>query len=838
MRLFTSFLFFIAASLPCISSQAQLPTAYNPAEIKLALKKLNTVGTVLFVAAHPDDENTRLLSYLASEKLLRTCYLSITRGDGGQNLIGKEQGDLLGVIRTNELMMARSIDGAEQYFTRAVDFGYSKSPDETLNFWNHDSVLADVVYLIRKLQPDVIITRFPTTGEGGHGHHTASAILAGEAFKAAADSTKFPNQLNTVGVWQAKSLWWNTFNFGSSNTTSESQLHFDAGVFNNLLGKSYSEIAAQSRSQHKSQGFGVAVNRGKNIEYFKPIAGDTACSNLFCDMDLSWSRIKGAEKIKTQCQKLLKQFDMENPMATTKGLIEVRNELTKLSNTHWREQKLKEVDRLILACSRIWFEAVADNYYAVPGDSMKVKFNCIGYSGVDAQVKNISLSGIFDSTVSKSLVSKELFSVENKFILPSATPFSNHYWLAKKHDSKRYNVSDLALVGKPVNDAALKLNLSITILNQDFQFSLPVRYKWTDPVEGEKYRAVDVVPAATINFNEKVCMMVNNQPQKIKVTVHSFKDSLTGTVRIDVPEIFSVSPSSFPVSFNKKGEEKTFEFTLSSIINNTQLEQSEIPLYGKTSNIHAVFTSGGKSLSFSHQELKYNHIPYQLIFSEASLKVSSLQLAIKGKNIGYIEGAGDEVAQCLGQMGYSVTQLAEADLQNENLAKYDAIIAGVRAYNTNDWMMNCQTKLMEYVNNGGNYIVQYNTNNNLGKLTQSIGPYPFKISRDRVTDEEAAINFLVAEHPIVNSPNKITDADFKNWVQERGIYFAQDYDKNYQAIFSCNDANEKPLLGSTITTTYGKGNFTYTGLAFFRQLPAGVPGAYRLLANIISMGKK
>ncbi len=817
------YLFFV----PGIHAQ---PSSYNPSDIKIALQKLNTLGTVLYIAAHPDDENTRLLAYMAREKNLRTCYLSLNRGEGGQNLIGKEQGALLGLIRTNELLMARSIDGAEQYFTRVIDFGYSKTPEETFTFWNHDSVLADVVYTIRKLQPDVIITRFPTTGEGGHGHHTASAILAGEAFKAAADPKQFTYQLTTVKPWQAKTLYWNTFNFGNNNTQRDDQMKIDAGVFNPLLGKGYSEIAAMSRSQHKSQGFGVPVGRGVNLEYLKNIAGDTTCTTLFCNNDFTWNRIPGTTKIKALCAKALNEFDFNNPQKILPTLIQAYDEISLLKDDYWRTQKLKEVQQLILSCAGIWYEAVAGNYYVTPGDSLNLKFNIIGYTGSNATLTDINFNGMFDSTFTKSLDRNQFVSIEKTVKLPSDIALNNHYWLKENHETARYNVNDLSLVGTPVNAAALQVSFKLKINDHDFNLTAPVRYKWTDPVEAEKYRALNIVPPATINFNESVCMMVNNQPRKIKISVRAFTDNLKGKIILSTPVNTIAEPSAFEVSFSKKDEVQTFEFTLKPTASNKLI-------FDNNPVIKASFNSATKSYSYSLQELNYNHIPHQLIFSAAELKVSNVNLQIEGKNIGYIDGAGDDVAQSLQQVGYHITILKEENIKNDNLNIYDAIVAGVRAYNTNEWMFSYQNKLMDYVKNGGNYIVQYNTNNNLSKINTSLGPYPFKISRNRVTNEHAEMKFDVPQHPVLNKPNKITTDDFNNWIQERGIYFATEADSNYSNIFSANDAGEKSLSGSTLIAHYGKGNYVYTGLVFFRELPAGVPGAYRLFANMLALPK-
>src|SRR6201993_720243 len=324
-------LLFLFVSISLLHAHAQ--QEWNASEILQNIEKLNVCGSVLYIAAHPDDENTRLLAYLSKERKLRTGYLSCTRGDGGQNLIGKEQGEMLGLVRTQELLAARRIDGAEQFFTRANDFGFSKNPKETFSIWNKDSILADVVLAIRKFKPDVIICRFPTTGEGGHGHHTASAILALEAFDAAADPTKFPEQLAYTQTWQAKRIFWNTFNFGGTNTTAPDQLKIDVGVFNPLLGKSYGEIAADSRSMHKSQGFGSAKVRGESIEYFKQLKGDKANTDLFESINQTWARFTATASLQKTIDDGIKKYNPQLPEKIVADLVAIYKELKQLDES-------------------------------------------------------------------------------------------------------------------------------------------------------------------------------------------------------------------------------------------------------------------------------------------------------------------------------------------------------------------------------------------------------------------------------------------------------------------------------------------------------------------------
>lgn len=821
--------YFILSFILIISLKisAQYLAPFSSAEILQGLKKLNTLGSVLYIAAHPDDENTRLLAYLAKENKLRTGYLSLTRGDGGQNLIGKEQGDALGLIRTQELLAARRVDGAEQFFTRANDFGYSKTPEETLAFWNKDSVLYDVVLAIRKFKPDVIICRFPTTGEGGHGHHTASALLAVEAFDAAADSEKFKDQLTYTQVWKAKRLLWNTFNFGGTNTTAPDQLKMDVGVFNPLLGKGYGEVASESRSMHKSQGFGSARGRGSLTEYFKLLKGDTTNSDIFSGMDQTWQRI-GQAKIQKLIEACIKKYDPSFPELSLAQLTLIYKQIESLETNdpyilYWKQLKLKETENLLLACAGLWMEASCSDYLTIPGNSISLSAQIIKRNNCEAKLLNVNYLNVFDTVTSLSLKNNELVTFKHMEKLNNTTPFSNPYWLNEKHTSGLFSVAQRTLIGKPENDPALKVIFKVEVNGLILSIDRGVIYKYTDPVKGEVYRPAEILPPVTLNLSEKVYMFSDNKSKTLQLIVKANQPNAKGSVNFNVPEGWKVEVKNNEFNLLAKGEEVVVEAVLTpgALSNNGKLQC--------TATVNSVkYTKGIK-------RIEYDHIPYQFILSDAEANLVKTDLKINGTTIGYIPGAGDDVAGCLKQIGYNVTILTDDLLSNEDLFKYSAIITGVRAYNTTERLQVHYGKLMQYVNNGGNLIVQYNTNNRIGPVAAKICPYPFTISRDRVTDENADMRILKPTHSAFTFPNTITAKDFEGWVQERGIYFASDMDKNFESMLSINDPTEKASEGSLIIAKYGKGNFVYSGLAFFRQLPAGVPGAYRLFINLLSL---
>ncbi len=811
------FLFFVAFFC---EAKAQTPKSYTSSEILLQLKKLNVLGSVLYVAAHPDDENTRLLAYLANEKLYRTGYLSLTRGDGGQNLIGDEQGVDLGLIRTQELLAARRIDGAEQFFSRAFDFGFSKSPEEAMKFWGHDKILSDVVWVIRKFRPDVIITRFPTTGEGGHGHHTASAILAGEAFDAAADSTKFPEQLKYVSVWQAKRLLWNTFNFGSTNTQNENQFKMECGDYNPILGKSYGEIAAASRSQHKSQGFGVPAQRGSVIEYLKTLKGTAPVNDLFDDVDVNWSRINEASFTKS-INKLIEKFDVSHPEKMVPVLVDLYKKLEILPEDYWRNKKLEEVKGLIQNCSGLFMDATTSTQYGVQGDSLKINLVVNNRTGANILSADAYLNDdyvIFDQ-LTKNKNSEKSYTM---FIRPTAK-LTQPYWLQSPMEKGSFNVTDQQQIGKGESDP-ISVIFSMLIDGKEFKFTKPVRYKFTDPVKGELYQPVNVIPAFSVSSIPKLRINRGSSAWEIK----SFKEKnlFRNYVKISNGSVLGFSNDAVLV--------KNQTIRINGLLIDPLLDNN-----GKVrpSILHdTLFQENGSPYLGLHQ-IQYDHIPFISYTQPEVFTTKDFELKTEGKIVGYIPGAGDKVPEALTAMGYKVVILKENDIKGDNLKQFDAIVTGVRAYNTNEWMNNVYDVLMQYVKDGGVLLVQYNTSNQVGPVKAKISPYPFNISRNRVTDEEATVNFLLPDHPALNYPNKITAKDFDGWIQERSIYHAEKMDTAYKAILSMKDMGEKEQDGSLIIANYGKGRFVYTGLVFFRELPAGVPGAYRLFANLIASPK-
>ena len=813
----------VIISLSTLEIFAQPEKNLDAAELDLAIKKLNVLGSVLYIAAHPDDENTAALAYFESGKLLRTGYCAMNRGSGGQNLIGDEQSDELGVIRTQELLAARRIDGAEQFFTRAIDFGYSKNPQETFNIWDKQKILSDVVWIIRKFRPDVIITRFPGTGAGGHGHHTASALLAKEAFKLAGDPNSFPEQLKYVKTWQPKRLYYNVMPWlaeGKNKDTSK-LIKIDLGAYNPLLGKSYTEIAAESRSMHKSQGFGVSARRGEQVNYFQYLKGDTAKTDLFEGIDLTWSRVKGSSRVSALLKEVEQNYNPEDPAASLPKLIEAYSELNKLHDDYWVPLKKKELVEIIRDAAGLWLEADAHDYLYVPGDSIGITASVVNRSGYPIRLKNIAVS--YQTTpgdVSRILNKNEMLKFDETSVLPADVSITQPYWLMEPHGKGAYTVDDQQMIGQASNDPPLTAKFTITAGKTDLTLDVPVLYNWTDPVHGGEYRPIVIAPPVSINLSDEIFLFTGNSAKPVSVKLISNKDNAGGILRLQVPDGWKVEPESYEYSISRKGKEKDFTFNVS-------------PPEGQTeSTLQAVAEENGNVITRGVVTIDYPHIPIQTLFPPAQAKLLRLDIKKTINNIGYIMGSGDMIPEYLRQLGYSVKLLSDAELDTSDLSRFDAIVTGIRAYNTRERLVQNQTRLMNYVKNGGTMVVQYNTTANLE--IDNIGPYPFSLSHDRITVEEAPITFVNPELPVLNYPNKITRDDFTGWVQERGLYFADKWDPGYQVVLSGNDPGEQPLAGGMLYANYGKGVYIYTGYSWFRQIPAGVPGAFRFFVNMIS----
>ncbi|QRN94727.1 PIG-L family deacetylase [Archangium violaceum] len=817
----------LAMSLGVWSTALAQPTRQPHAgELAAGIRRLGVVGSVLYVAAHPDDENTRLLAFLAGGRGLRAGYLSMTRGDGGQNLIGTEQDELLGLIRTHELLAARRIDGAEQLFTRARDFGYSKSADETLRIWGRDEVLADVVLAIRRFQPDIIITRF-TTKPPNHGHHTSSAILAEAAFTAAADPARYPEQLGELKPWKADRLLNNaaTWNL-KPDADMSGYLALDVGGYDPLLGRSWGEISAESCSQHKSQGFGVPAERGTQLEYFTSLAGTKPKSDLFEGLELTWRRWSGTEQVVRTIDEAVNGFDARAPHRSIPALLRVHEALSALPDSNpWKALKLRETEALVAACAGLFLEARAAEESAVPGGKVALNLVALNRSPAALRLVGVTLPGGESVAAGADLADNKPFKLSRPVAIPGDARISTPYWLRKSVSGGLYTVDepDRALVGRPEGEPALTVTFAYEVGGKRFTVVRPVVHAWTDPVRGELYRAFEIVPAVTATLERDVLMFPNGTAQSVAVVLAAGKADAAGKVRLEVPKGWRAEPAEVPFQLAARGDERTVRFQVT-------------PPQGASERgrLRVVVDSGGRSESWRVRTVTHEHIPPLAVRQPSEAALVPFTLATKVRRLGYIPGPGDRVAESLAAVGYEVTQLPEERLASEKLERFEAILVGVRAFNANPRLALHHERLMKYVEQGGRLLVQYNTNSRVGPLNASVGPYPLEIGRDRVTDETAAMTPVDPNHPLLKGPNRLVPADFEGWVQERGLYFASKWDERYKPVFAMNDVGEEPLRGGLLVARHGKGTFVYTGLAFFRQLPSGVPGAYRLLANLLA----
>jgi len=815
-------------------STAQTPKITTPSDIYHAVQKLNFLGTALYIAAHPDDENTRLISYLSNNVHARTGYLSLTRGDGGQNLIGPELRELLGVLRTQELLAARRVDGGEQFFSRANDFGYSKTPKETLAIWNKEAILGDVVTAIRKFKPDVIVNRFDHRSAGTtHGHHTSSAMLSMEAFDLANDANSFSERLNETEIWQPRRLFFNTswWFYGSEEAFDKADksnmITMDVGTYYPMLGVSNNEIAALASSQHLCQGFGRLSSRGSQPEYIELLKGDLpkTKNDLFDGIDTSWNRIAGGDKIAALLIPIEENFNFKKPYEHLPKLVEAYNLIQKVKDEHWKALKTSELNSIITAVAGLHLEASAAAAYANPGESVSIDIEIVNRSPANINLKSVRIANINGISQPVPLAENTLINKKIEFTIPLETNYTSPYWLAEKGSLGTYKVADMQLIGKPETPRAFHAIFELDFNGTVIPVSAPIVYKYAKPDKGEIYQPFEIVPEATASFDDKVIIFSDDTPKKIPVTVKAHADNLSGTVQFCFDKAWKVENDTKPFSIAKKGDEQTLYFTLSP------------PATENESYISPIVRVNGKTMTKELVTIDYDHVPMQTILLASEAKTVRLDIKKAGEHIGYIMGAGDEMPTSLEQMGYTVHLINPNDISDGSLTKYDAVVLGIRAYNVVEELKFKQRFILDYVQQGGNVIVQYNTANRWGNQFENIAPYALEISRDRVTNEDSEVRILAPKHPLVTFPNKITPSDFEGWVQERGLYFPDKWGREFTPILGMNDEGETEKKGSLLVAPYGKGNYIYTGLSFFRELPAGVPGAYKLFSNMLSIGK-
>ncbi len=829
--MFRNYILSIVCLLCTVSLFGQSPKQLSAPEIYEELEKFNFLGTALYVAAHPDDENTRLISYLSNGLHARTAYLSLTRGDGGQNLIGTEIRELLGVIRSQELQMARATDGGQQFFTRANDFGYSKHPDETLEFWDKDKVMEDILYVIRTFKPDVIVNRFDHRTPGRtHGHHTSSAMLSVEAFDLAADPKAYPEQAKKHGTWQVtrqfmNTSWWfygSRENFDKADKSN--MISVDAGIYYPVRGISNGEISSLARSKHRSQGFGSSGARGSYQEYLELLNGSLPENkeNLFDGINTTWTRVKGGQKIKDIMDDVLANFNFKNPSEIVPQLLQIKSQLSSIQNDHWKDIKSEHLDAIITACLGMHIEASTEVQQCTRGDSIDLTYEVTfrSPSNSNCTLESVRLNQQ-DQEISEALEANTQNKWFKKIGVASDAPFSNPYWLNETGTLGTYKVEEEKLRTMPQSPSSYVATFNFDIDGQNVAVTRDVNYRYVDPAIGEIRQPFVVIPEASVKFSKELYLFGDGASQKFDVIVKSGKENLKGRLQLNVPNDWKVEPAFVDIEIPLRGQEQNFSFNLTP------------PNKVSEAFISAVVKTDNETCNQTLINIDYDHIPLQTVLRPAESKIVRVPLVKGGTNIAYIMGAGDKVPESLTNVGYSVSEIDIANLNTTNLNQYDAVVIGIRAYNTKKDLKLYNQILWDYAHDGGTLVVQYNTSRRLN--FDMLAPYDIKLSRKRVTDEVSNMDIINPNHIVVNSPNKITDKDFESWVQERGLYFAEEWGPEFDTIIACNDKGEDPLQGSLLIAPHGKGHFVYTSISWFRQLPAGVPGAYRFFANILAL---
>jgi LmbE family N-acetylglucosaminyl deacetylase len=824
-------------------ARAEEPTA---AENALRdLRGFRETGSVLYIAAHPDDENTQLIAYLARGRAYSTAYLSLTRGDGGQNVIGPELFEELGVIRTQELLAARRVDGGHQFFTRAIDFGFSKNPQETLRIWDRNGVVSDIVRVIRTFRPDVVITRFSPQG-GGHGHHTASAILAIEAFGLAGDPQAFPEQLDALKPWQPKRLLQNGGGFGpgARGEAGADSIRIDIGGNDPVTGESLGAIAGRSRAMHRSQGFGRGGagggapgggaggpgggaggpgggGGGPRSDSFTVLAGEPATKDILDGVDTTWARFPGGAELARLADEAVAKFDLKDPAASVSALLAIRQQLEAIPSDPIVLEKRLQLDRAIQGCLGLVVETTVPRAEVVPGEVLALRHTATVTANVPVRWLGVRYP-LVGKTVTEAVDLRpgQPATREVKQSLPATAPLSEPYWLLKEHPVGMFQVDDAGMIGRPENPQAFPVEHQFEVGGQTLEIrDVVVQAASKD----EPSRRLDVIAPLALRFLSDVRLFAPGSEREVEVEVAAARDDVAGTVGLDAPEGWRVAPEAQPFRLSTAGDRTKLAFTVRA------------PAAAAAADITARALVGNATWTSERVEIRHDHIPVQLLQPAARLKAVALDLAVKGRRVGYIPGAGDRVAESLEEMGYEVTRLTGEDLTREKLSGLNAVVIGVRAYNERNDLAANLPALFDYVEAGGTVVAQYNRPN--GLRTPRLAPFELRLSDARVTDENAPVKFLAPDHPALTSPNKITEADMEGWVQERGIYFPTQWDAQFTPILAAGDPGEKPLEGGLLVAKHGRGHFVYTGLVFFRQLPAGVPGAYRLFANLVSLGQ-
>ncbi|MSU49425.1 MAG: PIG-L family deacetylase [Opitutus sp.] len=839
----------VAACIFCLSAAGALLIGVTPARAtesvpgspaasQQELKSFATLGSVLYVAAHPDDESNALLTYLARGRGYRTAYLSDTRGDGGQNEIGPEFGEKLGLARTHELLAARRIDGGRQYFTRAIDYGFSKDVKEALRIWEHDKVLGDVVRVYRLFRPDVVIAGMGAVQTPGqHGQHVASAVLAIEAFKLAGDPKAYPEHFaDGLAPWQPKRIVGRSGGGRGGRGAAPSSApatgpRIEAGGKDPVTGEDLGTLGGRSRSQHKTQGMGGGGFGGgpSGTQSFSVINGAPAQDDIVDGLDLTFGRFPGGAEIAKLADAAIAQFSADDPAASVPALLAIRAKLAVLPTDPVVADKRAQLDRILQACLGLTVETTLPLAEVVPGETLALHHSATSRAATTVRLISVRYpSASAALKIDTALAPNQPLARDSSVVLPMRTVVTQPYWLREEGSPGLFRVDETKLIGQPINPPAFPVEFVFEIGGQTVVIAdEPVQIVPGAP-QAQQRRALAVIPPVSLGFPYEVELFAPGVARSTMVDVVAARAGVRGALQLTGPAGWKISPASHPFNIAKVGDKARLTFTVTP------------PAQASSGSLNASAEIGGARYGTMRVEFSYPHLPVHLLQPPARLKVAAFDFAIRGKIVGYLPGAGDSVAENLGQLGYTVKPLTGADLTPEKLRGLDAVVIGVRAFNERKDLEKNLPGLFAWVEAGGTVIAQYNRPNN--NLRLPLAPFPLSIAGNapalRVTDETAPVTLLAPDHPALNVPNKIGPADFDGWVQERGAYFPSSWDETrFTALLAMSDPGEKQPDSSLLVAKHGKGYYVYTGVAFFRQLPAGVPGAYRLFANLVSLGK-
>ena len=847
-------------------ARAQVRPVYDMGAIGLGqmLKRLQTTASALHTGAHPDDEDSGLIAYLARRENARTAYLSLNRGDGGQNVIGQELFEGLGVIRTEELLQARRLDGGSQFFTRTMDYGFSKKREEAARIWGEQEVLGDMVRAIRLFRPLVVISRFTGTPADGHGQHQLAGYLTPIAFKAAADPKQFPEHMREgLEPWQAKKLY--VSQSFQNNPQNQPTLTLNTGEYSPLVGRSYFEIAMEGRSQHKSQEMGVLELRGRQqsgLRRLEPAAAGTE-SGVFEGLDTSITGIAVlagdsytpfTEKLKVLQATAAEAARSYDPYAPEKlipilarGHKEARDAEWSTRNPRskaFMREKQREFAAALQAAAGVVVDALSNTETIVAGDSADVAVRVFAPENAAVKVTDASLVLPAGWTSAKTEEPpqpqannfrprrEDAFAASFfKVTSPANAKPSQPYWLESPRQNFNFDWTNAgANKNMPFAPSLMRALVKMNIGGEEITAERDVQFRYADDIRGEIRRDVAVVPALTVGLESDLLIApVANEPRKYRLVMtveNNSGQAAKGTARFNVPAGWTLSPASAGFDLPQKGSSTAAAFDLT------------IPANQKPDRytLTAVAEMNGNSYSSRVQEIAYPHIQTHRIYTKADVAAKVLDLKVAPVKVGYIMGSGDRVPDAIRRMGLDVTMLDEKMLSTGDLSQFDTIVVGIRASQVRpDYVAN-NGRLIEYMKNGGTMIVQYQQQE---YVRQNLPPYPAKMEgNQRVTDENAPVKILQPQHPIFNTPNKIGDADWLNWVQERNLYGLTDFDKTkYTPLLESHDEGEPERIGGMVYAEVGQGKYLYTSYSWFRQLPVGNVGAYRIFANMLSLGK-